>query len=135
MKQKIKNLFRKAYNKLFRKKTRGTHTEAPYIFGLEFNGCGEGTLQLNPEWLRKQFEEAYPDAAKFLNSIKALPDTEDAFILDGSFVANGIISARGLSTSYREWERKCLEDVRKRYPDLKVLVFHVEPDVSASQSK
>lgn len=78
MKQKIKDLFRKAYSKLFRKRTRGTHTEAPYIFGLEFNGCGEGTLQLNPEWLRKQFEEAYPDAAKFLNSIKALPELSQA---------------------------------------------------------
>ncbi len=135
MKKKIKSLVRKAYDRLFRKRTRGTQTGAPDIFSLGFNGCGKGTLQLNPEWLRKQFEEAYPDAAKFLNSIKALPDTEDAFILDGSFAANGILSARGLPTSYREWERKCLEDVRKRYPDLKVLVFHVEPDASASQSK
>lgn len=135
MKKTIKSLVRKAHSKLFRKKTGGTRTGASYISGLEFNGCQQGSLQFDPEWFRKQFEEAYPDAAKFLNSIKALPDTEDAFILSGSFVANGILSARGLSTPYREWERKCLEDVRKRYPDLKVLVFHVEPDASESQSK
>lgn len=135
MKKKIKSLVRKAYGKLFRKKTRGTQTGASDIFSLEFNGCQQGSLQNNPEWFRKQFEEAYPDAAKFLNSIKVLPDTEDVFILSGSFAANGILSARGLPTPYREWERKCLENVKKRYPDLKVLVFHVEPDASASQSK
>lgn len=99
--KKLKDLFRKVCNKLF----------------------------------RKLFERTYPDAAKFLNSIKVFQDTEDAFSLKGSFIADGFISSRGLSTSYREWERKCLEDVKKQYPDLKVLVFHIEPDTSESQPK
>ena len=98
----MKKLFRKLRDLLFRKKTHGT------VRGQKFDNEG-----VTPEAFRRMFAEAYPDAAKLIESIKVLPNTKDAFLLTGSFVATGFISAAGLSTSCREWERKCLEDTKK----------------------
>lgn len=117
----MKKLFRKMHDILFRNKNRRT------VFTVgDFSM--EGTPGVSPEAFRRMFAEAYPDAAKLIESIKVLPNTKDAFLLPGSFVATGFISATGLSTSYREWERKCLEDTKRQYPDLKILVFHTDPE-------
>lgn len=121
MKQEIKELFKKAYRKLFRKTNRRT------VFTVGDSSM-EGTLGVAPDAFQRMFAKAYPDAAKFIELIKVLPNTKDAFLLPGSLVATGFIAATGLSTSYREWERKCLEDTKRQYPDLKILVFHADPE-------
>lgn len=61
-----------------------------------------------PAAFRKMFEAAYPDAAKFLNSIQLFPGTEEAFAISGSLVASGLLAATSLTISYRDWERKCI---------------------------
>lgn len=122
MKKKIKDLFRKVCNKLFRKKTHGI------VWGQKFNGSHYKNEPVSTADFRRLFEAAYPDAAKFMEGIKVFPDTNDAFSLQGSFVASGLIAAGGLSLSYREWERECVKQVREQYPDLKILVFRAEQE-------
>lgn len=82
MKQKIKDLFRKTYNKLFRKKTSGE------IFRYDNHG---DTSVLPPEWFRRHFEAVYPNGAKLLESIsiKETGRTEIFFI-------NGEVAAKNL---------------------------------------
>lgn len=109
--KKITSLLRKANNKMFRRKSCRTQQERKH-----------------DESFRRQFEAAYPIGAKFLSLIGRMEDTEDVFMLQGSFISLGFISAGGMSTSYREWERKQLEDIRERYPDLKVIVIHADKE-------
>lgn len=108
------SIFRKAYNKLFRRAPRGLHTSDG--IGLKLDDCQQITSHLKPDWFRKQFEEAYPDAAKFLTIIRALPNAKNTFFLSGSFIAGGFVSAEGLSTPYKELEDKRLEEVKKEEP-------------------
>lgn len=115
MKNRIINLFKKAYKKLFCKETRRIE------WGKQFDESA-----IPPAAFRKMFEAAYPDVAKFLNSIQLFPGTEDAFAISGSLVASELLAATGLTISYRDWERKCIEQVRREYPDLKILVFHID---------
>lgn len=124
MSNRIISLFKKAYKKLFRKETRRIE------WGKQFD---ESTIP--PAAFRKMFEATYPDAAKFLNSIQLFPGTEDAFAISGSLVASGSLSATGLTISYRDWERKCIEQVRREYPDLKILVFRIDKDSEDSLSE
>lgn len=105
------NIFRKVYDRLFCKKTRRT------IWGQKFD-----------ESFRRQFEAAYPIGAKFLSLIGRMEDAEDVFMLQGSFISMGFVAAGGLSASYREWERKQLEGIRERYPDLKIIVLHADKE-------
>lgn len=129
MKQKIKDLFRKAYIKLFRKKTRGT------IWGRKFySTIGHNNVQIDAASFKRMFEAAYPDAAKFLNLIHSLDTLDTAFFLNGSFAATGYLSAGGLSTSYRELERNQIEAIRKKYPDLKI-VIHADAEEIDYSSK
>lgn len=88
MKQKIKAIFRKAYNKFFRKNTHGT------IFGQRFEATNEVqtySLSITPEWFRTQFERAYPDGAKLLKatSIKKTGDIV-MFFIEGELVAKNL---------------------------------------------
>lgn len=84
MKNKIKTLFSKAYSKLFRKKTRRT------IWG-NGEGIQEAQLRISPECFRKQFEEAYPDAAKLLEatSVKRIGGVE-MFVIKGELAAKNL---------------------------------------------
>lgn len=80
------------------------------------------------EKFRRTMKEAYPDGAEFLGQLSSVPEVADAFILKGSFAAEGFVSAMGLTDSYREWEKRQYTEIKKKYPDLKVLVFHYTPD-------
>lgn len=96
MKQKIKDLFRKACNKLFRKKT------CRVVFRQTFDGTIDTHqylgLYISPENFRKLFESAYPDGAKFLEGIRADKDRDgnECFGMDRGFYSESFISARGL---------------------------------------
>lgn len=95
MKNRIINLFKKTYKKLFCKEIRRIE------WGKQFD---ENAIPLAA--FRKMFEGAYLDATKFLNSIQLFLETEDAFAISGSLVASGLLAATGLTISYRDWERK-----------------------------
>lgn len=84
---------------------------------------------------RRLFEAAYPDVAKFLNLIHPLDMLDDAFLIEGSLAATGHLSSCGLSTSYREWERKQTEAIREKYPDLKIIVIHADEEEIDYSSK
>lgn len=121
---KLLDYFRKVHNKLSRKKARGQRTD----YKLRSDDSYPCKVRLSPERCREIIQKAYPDAAKFMESIKIYPGTEDVFMLAGSFMASGAIGAIALSTSYREWERKCIEQVRAKHPNLMILAFHPEQD-------
>ncbi len=100
--EKIKSLLKKAYNKLFRRKS-------------------------GREKFRKMFAEAYPDGEKFIQNLQLMDLAEkygDIFELRGNLCATGHISARGLSTDYQNWEDETFKAIKMKYPDLKILVFH-----------
>ena len=78
----MKKLFKKLYNKLFRKKT------CRIILDQEFDSKGN-TLNISPEYVRKQFEAAYPDGAAFLDSIKKRIDKSGNEFFE---VSKGIVS-------------------------------------------
>ncbi len=88
MKQRIKDLFRKAYRKLFRKKSH------EIILGQRVEVANEvqtNSLSITPEWFRTQFERTYPDGAKLLKatSIKRTGDIE-MFFIEGELVAKNL---------------------------------------------
>lgn len=91
MKQKIISLFSKAYSKLFRKKNRGT------IFTAGDSSM-TGTLSIDPELFRRMFAEAYPDAAKFIESIHEIKRKPEFYLDNGGIACDGFVSARGLKT-------------------------------------
>lgn len=101
MKQKLKDLFRKAYNKLSRKKT------CRVVFGQTFDGTIDTNqyagLYISPENFRKLFESAYPDGAKFLSNILAWdivnPSTLPTFAIRANIVSKGFVSALSSDTS------------------------------------
>lgn len=121
MKRKLKDLFREAYRKLFRKKTRGK-------VWMGFDGSATTYyvrgVQIAPENFRELFKAAYPDGAKFLQQMHVIPDTNDVFLFSGSFAASGFLSAMGFPATYREWERQRVQEIKEKYPNLKILVLH-----------
>lgn len=109
MKQKIKDLFRKACNKLFRKETHRT---------IYTDGNHSGYHSISPAWFRRQFEAAYPDAAKFIKTIKLLPMESrlPVFRLDNHIASYGSISINCKADDYsREVITHELSDALKEW--------------------
>lgn len=103
---------RKAFGRLFRRNDSGTAVKE--------------VITVDPEKFRRTFRAAYPDGARFMESLYIMQGTDDAFMLPGSFIVSGFVSAYGLSQSYRDWERKALEHVKEQHPGMKVLVFRYD---------
>ncbi len=133
-KEIIKSFFRKAYDKLLRKKTGREPWREKFdgFYSEEYISKKGGiSKEQATEMFRKMFEEAYPDAAKFLGrlqSITGIKGYDDIFQLRGNFCATGFVSAEGLQTDYLKWEDDTVKAIEMKYTDLKVLVFHYSPD-------
>lgn len=80
------------------------------------------------EKFRGRMMEAYPEMANFAERIQMMQGYNDIFELKGSLCISGQLSVYGLSTSYREWEENTIKEIERKYPDLKVLLFHYTPD-------
>lgn len=94
MKQKIKDLFRRVVNKLFRKKTRGI------ILGQKFDSTiGHNNVQIGAASFKRMFESVYPDAAKFMDAIKEMPVESNlpAFLINGHICTKGSLSAASVA--------------------------------------
>lgn len=50
------------------------------------------------EEFRQMFREAYPDAAKFIESIHVIPRKPEFYLDNGGIACDGFVSARGLET-------------------------------------
>lgn len=49
------------------------------------------------EEFRQMFREAYPDAAKFIESIHVIPRKLEFYFDNGGIACNGFVSARGIN--------------------------------------
>lgn len=51
------------------------------------------------EEFRQMFREAYPDAAKFIESIHVIPRKPEFYFDNGGIACDGFVSARGVNAS------------------------------------
>lgn len=82
------------------------------------------------EKFRARMMEVYPDGEKFLSRLQLIDEVEkygEIFELRGHFCATGSMSAYGLQSDYQRWESDTIKEIERKYPDLKVLVFHYTP--------
>lgn len=94
--KKIIRVFKAWFRRCASKRLRGMKLRYPAVIADNHVAArtGSGESRTEPEWFRRQFEAAYPEAAKFLAGVKAcdLPNWDRVFLIDGSILVKGAVS-------------------------------------------
>lgn len=103
--KKIKDLFRRAYDRLFRRKAKDGQLTAEFYAEAFTSKQGGLTREQVITAFKQLMAEAYPAGEGFLSNLSPIPNYANSFILDGGFATNSFLSARGIQTDMMPYEK------------------------------